>query len=452
MAFVLMVWAHSAWSYTVSGTTYTTNGSQSDVQAACNAAPDNGSVTVLIPNGTYSWTGNLNITKSLTLAGQSATGVIIQNNNSSGDMIDVTSSVNGNTNIYWLDLQQITNEQGGLGFMITADRTEPSSYTVLIHDCILDTRTNFQYAVNVEANGIVFWNDTFPATGSGALNLTGITFACNKYGYTSSWNTPDSYGTQDATGLMNSYVENCSFRGGASYCVDFDTNSRVVFRYNTVQDSVIGSHGQESSPAGCREWEIYDNTFNITSGNPEANQAWFSDRGGAGVIWGNSMAVIGGSQVEIQFCVFSISIPGQIPCQTGYPAARQLGQGWSSSSTAPYGNPVVSEDGTGAVTEGIYIWNNNPAETQDPNFVGLNQYPTDQCGNGQNISKYVVAGRDYFVGTAKAGYTPYTYPHPRHTQYLLSGSPSSSPSATPTPTPTPIPAPAAPQDLRVVTP
>jgi hypothetical protein len=59
MAPALMFCAHTAWSYTVSGTTYTTNGTQADVQAACSAAPDNGTVTVVIPNGTYSWSGYL---------------------------------------------------------------------------------------------------------------------------------------------------------------------------------------------------------------------------------------------------------------------------------------------------------------------------------------------------------------------------------------------------------
>jgi hypothetical protein len=92
----------SAFGYTVSGTTYTTNGSQSDVQAACSAAPDNGTITVLIPDGTYTWSGNLTINHALTLAGADATRVTIQNNNSSSDMISATSTANGHINIYWL--------------------------------------------------------------------------------------------------------------------------------------------------------------------------------------------------------------------------------------------------------------------------------------------------------------------------------------------------------------
>lgn len=290
IALALMFWtSSSAWSYTVSGTTYTTNGSQSDVQAACNAAPDNGTVTVIIPNGTYTWTGTLSITHSLTLAGQSAHGVIIRNNLVNGDMLDATASANGNINIYWLDIRQIVGNDG-TGYAVGADRVQPTNYTVLIHDCVLDTQTNFGFAVVAQDNGIIFWNDTFPATGAGPGSLTGIQFSASKYGYnsgtssTSSWNTPDSYGTEDTTGLANSYVENCSFSGGQQSCVNLGDNSRVVWRNNTIHDSQIGMHGQDTAAFGAREWEIYNNTFIATPGDPLDNEVFVGARAGAGVI------------------------------------------------------------------------------------------------------------------------------------------------------------------------
>lgn len=450
MFLALIFWAQSGWSYTVSGTTYTTDGSQSDVQNACNAAPDNGTVTVLIPNGTYSWTGTLTITHSLTLQGASAGGVIIQNNLSNGGMIEATSSANGNVNIYWLTINEVANNSGGLGYMLVVDRTEPSPYTVLIHDCTFNAGTIISYSVQCLANGIIFWNDTLactPTTNGSDASGGGIYFFCDKYGPGTSgiaggWNTPDSYGTEDTTGLMNSYVENCTIPAGSGYLLNIDDNSRVVFRNNTIQDSSIGSHGQESSPYGAREWEIYNNTFRFTSGNPYNIQDVFMIRGGSGVIWGNSMEDIaagggyGVGKPGILFCVFSINIP-TISCQTAYPAARQVGQGWSASSTAKYGNPVVSDDGTGDVTEGVYIWDNTGAETTDPNFIGLDQ-PSDQCGDGQLVGNYVQLNRDYFL-SAKPGYTPYTYPHPLHAKFALSGG-NSTPNVTPP----------APQNLRVV--
>src|ERR1700751_955428 len=218
-------------------------------------------------------------------------------------MIDATSSAKGNINIYWITFEQIADNRFGAGYMLALDRTEPGNYTVLVHDCTFNANSVGSYVATVSANGIIFWNDTFLPGG-------GIQFYCDKYGPTSSWNTPDSYGMEDSTGLMNSYVENCKF-GPIEYLLDIDDNARVVFRDNTVQDGEIGSHGQESSPYGCREFEIYNNTFKATSGDPYNNQCWFMDRGGAGLIWGNAMDDIsagggyGGGKSSILFCVFS---------------------------------------------------------------------------------------------------------------------------------------------------
>jgi hypothetical protein len=421
------------------------------VQAACNAAPDNGTVTVVIPNGTYSWTGNLKITKSLALAGASSTGVTINNNLASGAMIAATAGTNGHINIYWLKIVQVANNGGGAGFALVIDRVEPTKYTVLVHDCTFSNGSIFGYTVECLDNGIIFWNDTFIGDGPNDSNpLGGISLVCGKYGYTSSWNTPDTYGVQDVSGLANSYIEDCTFYDGGN--ANFDDNSRVVARYSTFYTAGLTSHGQETSPIGTREWEIYNNKFIYsTSGTgPSGNtyplniQNWFLCRGGSGVIFNNAMDDIPYGKNGLNLTVFSINRADSIPCQTAYPAARQTGQGWSASSNATYGNPVISQDGTGAVTEGVYIWGNTGSETSDPHYVGLDQYSPDDCGNGKLVTEFLQAGRDYFVGTAKPGYSPYLYPHPLHTAFAVTG-------AGPTPAPTPTQnAPAAPTNLRVV--
>jgi hypothetical protein len=445
----LMFAASSAWSFTVSGTTYTTNGSQSDVQAACNAAPDNGTVTVVIPNGTYSWTGTLTITKALTLAGASSTGVKINNNLASGAMISATAGTNGHINIYWLNIVQVADDSGGKGFALVADRSQPTNYTVLVHDCTFNSGSIFTYTVSCQDNGIIFWNDTFIGDGpNNPYAVGGLTLTCAKYGYTSSWNTPDTYGTEDVSGLGNIYLENCTFYDGAG--ADVDDNARMVARYNTFQAASLWSHGQETAPYGARAFEIYNNTFLYPtsgtgpSGNtyPMATICWWGGRGGAGVIFNNAMDLIPGGKDAVSLTVYSINrATGSLPCQTAYPAARQTGQGWSASSNATYGNPVVPQDGTGAVTEGVYIWGNTGSATTDPGFVGLDQYTPDTCGNGELVTNFLIEGRDYFVGTAKPNYSPYQYPHPLHTAFaaVTGGSP--------TPTPN---APSAPQNLRVV--
>jgi hypothetical protein len=439
MVLILIFWAQWGWSYTVSGTTYTTNGSQSDVQAACNAAPDNGTVTVVIPNGTYQWSGNLAINHAVTVAGASANGVIIDNDFATGDMIDATSSANGHVNIYWLNIVQIANNGAVSRFALSCNRTEPSSYTVLVHDCTFKCGSIYNYMVQCQANGIIFWNDTFIGDGPNDPNaIGGISFVCGKYGATSSWNTPSTYGTQDVSGLANTYIENCTFYDGAGGNVD--DNSRVVARDSTFQGTSLWSHGQETSIYGARQFEIYNNTFKYPtsgtgpSGNtyPMNTQCFWGGRGGAG-------------KNEISLTVYSINRADSIPCQVAYPAARQTGQGWSASSTATFGNPAVSYDGIGAVTEGVYIWGNTGTGPSDPHFVGLDQYAPDDCGHGLLVTQFLQQGRDYFVGTAKPNYNPYQYPHPLHTAFAVTGA-----SRTPTPTPTATPArPAAPQNLRV---
>lgn len=70
---------------------------------------------------------------------------------------------------------------------------------------------------------------------------------------------------------------------------------------------------------------------------------------------------------------------------------------------------------SGYSTDPVYIWGNTGTPTTSPMFVGLNQYSPDECGNGQLISNYVHAGRDYAVGKAKPGYAKYAYPHPLRT-------------------------------------
>ena len=432
LIFVLVSWSSAGWSYTVSGNTYTTNGSQADVQAACSAAPDNGTVKVVIPDGTYSWSGNLSINHALTLAGADATGVTIQNNNGSGDMIDATSSVNGHVNIYWLNIVQVANNGFGVGYAISADRVDSSKYTVMIHDCAFNNSAVFTFMVRCSANGILFWNDKFVGQGT----IGGILFSCQKYGY-GGWNTPDTFGTSDTTGLNNSYVENCTFSNGGSSS-NFDDNSRVVWRYNTMQDSGLNSHGQETSIYGARAWQIYGNSFKITSGNPNNLQAWFVVRGGTGVITANSMDDIpfkGG----IQLLVYSITRgmndgAGGVFCPLAYPAPRQTGWGWSANSNVAFGvgndtnagrlvgasSPgEFGADGIGATLDPLYVWNNTGTETSNPSYVFTYTYPTDNCGHGLQIATFLKQGRDYYVNVAKPNWTPYTYPHPLHTQHSL---------------------------------
>lgn len=463
---LLCAFALNAGAYTVTGNTYLTDGSQADVQAAINAAPDNGSATVQIPNGTYSWSNGITINKSIALAGADATGVTINNQVASGNLISASAGSNGHINIYQLKFVQVANNGGGAGFILSASRTESTSFTVLVHDCVFDDSQIYNYSVVCNSNGIVFWNDTF--IGSGNYGLGGISMVVNgDYSY---WNTPDYLGAQDSSGLFNTYVEDCTFSECPTACINGDENSRIVIRDNTIQNSTVSGHGQETSPHGAKAFEIYENTFVFNASAPAANsmQNWIFIRGGTGVIYNNSMDQIP-YKGSICLNVFSItrgmndggSQNGSF-CPLNYPAPRQTGWGWSASSSAYWGigddtdpsrlvggtSPgVFAPDGTGAILDPLYIWGNT-GYYGDATFTQT--YTPDNCKNNQTIGAYLQQGRDYYVGVAKPGWSAYTYPHPLHTQYALGGgtggpTPTPTPSATPTPTPsaTPTPTPSA---------
>ena len=458
LAFALIYSGQSAWSYSVSGTTYTTTGSSSDVQAAVNAAPSGG--TIVFSPGTYSWSNTtpVLVNKSVTLTATPGT-VQIQNQlgAGSGFMMQLTSGTDGHIRVNGINFLQVGNNiSSSSSCCLGIDRTDnngPGSpgtqYTVIFTNCKFDSGTVFNYMGFSSANGIIFSGCTFTNQMS-SLGLTGISFTCAKYGPTKTWNTPDTMGLgPDSTGLnvgdtaagwdgvagLNcTYVENCTISNGTSGSFNGDDNSRVVIRHCIINDSQIFSHGQDTSQYGNRHYEIYNNTYHYVSATVN-DQCWASFRGAVALVANNVMDAIPGKTAVILECQQINRSAGPGGCQTAYPANRQCGIGWSAKSTATYGHPVVTSDGQGQVSDPCYIWGNTGSGASGTSYAGLSQFTPDECGNGLQVGQFIQLGRDYFVGTARPGWVPYTYPHP----LVAAGAPAGNPAGTP----------AAPLNLRV---
>jgi hypothetical protein len=417
----------------VSDAVYRSDGSQSDTQAAVSAIPIGG--TVEIPNGTFNWNGTLLIGKAIILKGQNKDGSTVSCKNSGVDTIKATEPPTGNLEISDLDFDFVL-KQNTTNFVIRVGSPSPrGAGRVLVHDC--NFKSNYAYSIEWGVNGGVIWNCLFP--GDNADGLTGISFV--GHSNDDEWTQPSTQGSLDTDGKHNTYVEDCSFTFAPIAMCNFDDNSRTVIRHCSFQDAALGSHGQETSPKGARQWELYDCTFKSDPENKYNMNAYFGVRGGTGVVTDNDMGLVPWSKNTINLCVYSTRRKGQIPCQTTYPAARQIGQGWKGAGG--YNYPSVPEDGTGYFTDPIYVWNNRGEATKTPNFVSPNQYEPDECGNNQLISKYVQKDRDYFL-SAKPGYAKYPYPHPM--RVAVEGGPTPNPSATPEPprpTPTISPSPTA---------
>jgi hypothetical protein len=103
------------------------------------------------------------------------------------------------------------------------------------------------------------------------------------------WTQPLLTGSADAVYVEDNKIVYATVRNG----IDSYAGARVVYRYNDVTGTNIGTHGLDSG--GLRSTvlvEVYRNTFRQPG--PTTSQ-WFVSRGGRFMVWGNVISASGGS-------------------------------------------------------------------------------------------------------------------------------------------------------------
>ena len=238
-----------------------------------------------------------------------------------------------------------------------------------------------------------------------------------------SWHTPQAYGDMN-TVVIEDCIFDFTYQGDGA--LDAYSGAKFVMRHNTFNNTLVGWHGADSGPRAPRLFEIYQNTFNGSKGQP---WVFLRSRGGTGVVWGNTMnggnggffilshyrsdpnSPNTGSQVRPNADGgFDVSHPGQgFPAR--YPMLDQVGRGSFPASNPgnwPNGYPYTTSQY--AALEPMYQWGNNHRG---------NTSPLCNVGLPSQSTAYIVAGRDYYNNIAKPGYTPLAYPHP----LIASGTP-----------------------------
>jgi hypothetical protein len=394
------------------GNVFQSNGTDSDTQAAISAAPGGG--TVQIPNGTFTWSRGISVSKAIKLRGASAGGVTINNNVTGDALVQVTPVSSGSTEILNLVFREGSAQTTKTSQHHLQISYAPGAQPVLLHDCSFFSNGHILSQILWVDNGGVIWNCTFDANFSSDESLQFKNSAVD------TWQSPSTMGTADTSGRANTYVEDCRFQHSFLETIDLDDGSRTVIRHCTFDNAAIVSHGQDSSPFGNRHWEIYNNNFIFTLGNNDPNpgpaqyplnlQGFMLMRGGTGVIANNTipnvLSMAWGDKGSINFGCFSIT---QYGCYTSYPIPRQVGQSWSGGGGS-YPYPQLPSDGSGYITDPVYIWGNSGGGNYDN--PGYFDFTPDQCGHGLTSASVIHSGRDYIVGKPKPGYTPFTYPHP----------------------------------------
>lgn len=396
----------------VHGATFTAAScNTSDVQTAINSAA-NGD-TVVIPNGSCSWSSGISTGKQITLQGATAGGVTITHNAGSGTLLTVNIGSSFHTTIANLNFLP----GGGTGNYITVQGT---GMVPLMHDCRFNL-PNFQLqqAVQWNVTGGVIWNTTFESTQnlSGACgSQVGSDSGCLVVKPTKNWDDASTLGALDTTGTNNLYIEDSVF-SNVGQCPDMDDNARVVVRHSQIIGSSGLTHGPTSTYGG-RQFEFYDNAMTYPNINRNLNR-YFWTRAGTGVITGNSVQALSGqcygNKDSFTFIVESATRAQSHGCCTSYMCFHQPGSGSDGTSGHTFLSPSQTPYDSFQQSDPIYIWNNTGAGQTN---VGLNDSDMS-CSTGNTTATFFVRNRDYFVdGTsnpnngAKPGWARFTYPHP----------------------------------------
>lgn len=377
-----------------------TSASLAAVQAAVNAASDGD--TVLIPDGSATWTGGISTTKQIVVQAQNFTptpgGTSSRNvtitHNSPSPLFDMVSGNSFHCGVGGIRFNEGTGNGNAVRFRGTGSKVP------LLFDCYFQNKERFGSAESVAliawlSQGGVAWNIYIDGTGFGSGGDAGPSVAsvCIVFKSPRSWTTASTMGLLDISGAVNVYFEDSTFvNTGAG---DLDDNARVVIRNCTLDGVVWITHGFTSTWGG-RHWESYNNTYRVSYALRNHAGRYFWCRAGTGVFFDN---VVNNASQPVNYGSVDLLNIGDNTAPTTYLMPRQPGCGHS---------------GTSYVSDPIYIWNNTGARAYT---WSIN---TSSGAWDVNVRK----DRDIYVNSGpKPGYTKFPYPHPLRTDTTPSTDP-----------------------------
>lgn len=396
--------------------------------------------TLGIPAGTATWSTVLPISGlALTIQGAGEGSTFITDGTTGTPMINIICNSTNFVRLTGLTINTYsgTNTDGPLQIQ---DANQASSNTVgfRVDHITININAISRGCTVMGAYGL-FDHNTFKPTVAGSIHAIDIYGSQNTNdGGITPWTRPLTLGTDKAV-----YIENCTFdfrlNDQSDDSIDCYGGARWVIRYNAFLDISNGSHGLDSGGTQSpHSFEIYNNTY---TNNSSHTLRVTTVRGGTGVIYNNTYGGTHGSWdgVTLQYYRANNTAPSWAQCdgtnwrinavdptQSGYWVLNTTGTyaydnatnttiGTYGGSNTTYfdgagtlGYPGREQPGytTGQVPSPIYIWGNsgqagNTAATWDGTGVNVPPYST-----------FMQINREWYEGTAKPGYTAYTYPNP----------------------------------------
>jgi VCBS repeat protein len=383
---------------------YHSDGSAANVQQIHDTQAVDGD-TITIPNGTFSWTSTLHLTKQITLIGNTTTdpvhgtavqNTIVQDNISDRNTAIISIDANGGqriSGIAFIGLNTGTMYNGGI-------RLESGATPIRIDHCYF--------------HGL----HCFPNIGVFAKNW-GVIDHCVKddsvagnEGFVHFW--PGSH-----TDMGDSLFEVPAGWGGPNFLflednymnggTDITAGGKMCVRHCIItNNNSLGSHGTARAfpnGRGGRAYEVYNCQFRYTNNSSSID----GPDGGSAVYHDNTVSP------------HTYGIASQVyRAFQSYGAPFYLADGnnaWDLNDPQTH-RPlrILDQPGLGA---GAHINRNAPAwpnQANEPMYSWNNTNTDDGSRFGYTVSVNggftILAGRDYFNNTVMPGYTPYTYPHP----------------------------------------
>jgi hypothetical protein len=277
-AIVIVTWS----GFSALGTVYNSDGTTASVQYLHDNFAQDGD-TITLPAGIFDWTTAVNITKGITLQGQTT---IVGAGTGTPAIIDATivqddTPRSGHIITFTLNGQQSARLTGitfAPGATTLTGQTD-GAIQFGSHDLTPNTNVRLDhchFASLYQGKCIQFIGWIYGVVDHNVIqcrsgNLS-IFFLEDGWGGPSwgsggggSWADYPWYGTEKFVFVEDNTI--IGQAGGPQTSANFDTwkGARYVARHNYFQDSSPNSHGTEgNAPHGARACEIYDNTFNWT--------------------------------------------------------------------------------------------------------------------------------------------------------------------------------------------
>jgi hypothetical protein len=427
---------------TITGTTFVTDGSQSDVQAAVNNLVHTSGVgatgnktdgtfdgdCVYIPSGTTeAWASCVSVQdKNVLITGASMASTIIPNG-CFGVTSNTTSSYPGNTS-QW----RIAN--------MTLNGTAPAGLPLMVYDSAGPNvhygwrvdHVNFDYQTVWPGHAIFVYGISWGlidhvtiSKGAGAAECAMIfgtrtgdanyeDGAIDRLKGKTHMAIPFQPGSNQAI-----YIEDSTFNAPDGWCV-FDTDytgTRLVFRHNVLHNVAWYSHWTSGTNVNVQWFEIYNNLFTTVDGTVYPGNAARFQGGGTGIIYNNTTDglasngfAIGEDRVNrgdgpLYQCDGTATHywdgnDGASPDASapGWPCLAQVGRNAGGITLDSSGHPSPGP----ASSFPLYLWNNGP---QCSCFGGTYPVAGSSCTSGACGNTFAPSSYDptYTLGRICSG-------------------------------------------------